>query len=114
LLRLYLAVILALTNASGIAFADPIEGYWKTMDDTFANIYACADRFCILMKTGEYEGIEIGNLKPMGNGKYNGKITAPDDGKSYEGRAQLSGNELRLSGCSLKIFCRTEIWTRMH
>jgi uncharacterized protein (DUF2147 family) len=112
-LRLPLVLILTLTSASAIANADPIEGRWATADNTVANISACADSFCILLKTGDYAGKEIGKLKFISEGKYSGEIMDPDDQKHYTGRAALKGKELKLSGCALKIFCRTEIWHRI-
>lgn len=111
--RLSFVALMVIIHTSAIAFADPIEGEWNTKDATIAKISGCADRFCIVVKTGLNAGKEIGSFKPIGEGKYEGKITDPRDDRDYTGRAVLKGNELKLSGCALKIFCQTEVWTRI-
>ncbi|BCG87091.1 hypothetical protein MesoLj113c_32010 [Mesorhizobium sp. 113-3-9] len=108
-----LSVLLAMVMAPGLAWADPIEGEWVTMDGiSIAAIHGCSDRFCIVMKSGDWPGKEIGRLKASGKGIYSGTVTDPRDEREYSGRATLKGNSLKLTGCALKIFCQTEIWSR--
>jgi uncharacterized protein (DUF2147 family) len=85
----------------GAAFADPIEGNWKTKVGDTAAIAGCGGAFCITLKTGEYAGRMIGKMTASGGGNYEGEITKPDSGKTYTGKAALSGNSLKLSGCVL-------------
>lgn len=109
---LRLSVLLAVVFAPAMALADPIEGEWKTSDTSIATINGCGDQFCIVMKTGDWPGKEIGRLKASGKGIYSGTVTDPRDEREYSGRATLKGNSLKLTGCALKIFCQTEIWSR--
>lgn len=106
-----LAFVLLIFPAS--AAADPIEGNWRTADLSIARIFGCADSFCIALETGEFAGKEIGKLKLAGEGKYTGKVVDPTDDREYTGQATLKGNELKLSGCALKIFCQTQVWSRI-
>ena len=98
---------------TGAALADPIEGNWKTKDGPIATIKACGGSVCIVMKTGDYVGKQIGKLKPDGDNEYSGTITDPKDDKTYSGSARLNGSSLSLTGCALKIFCKTQVWTRV-
>jgi uncharacterized protein (DUF2147 family) len=98
---------------TGAALADPIEGNWKTKDGPIATIKSCGESVCIVMKTGDYVGKQIGKLKPGGDNKYSGTITDPKDDKAYSGSARLNGSSLSLTGCALKIFCQTQVWTRV-
>jgi len=42
-----------------------------------------------------------------------GKVYNPDDGRTYSGSIQSTGNGLlELKGCALKIFCQTQLWRR--
>ncbi|MBN9217671.1 MAG: DUF2147 domain-containing protein [Mesorhizobium sp.] len=109
---LRLSVLLAMVLAPAMAWADPIEGEWKTADTSLATIKGCGDQFCIVMKTGDWPGKQIGQLKAAGKGTYAGTVTDPRDEKTYSGRATLNGNTLKLTGCALKIFCQTEVWQR--
>ena len=102
---------LAMLGASAAA-ADPIVGEWRTLDGTLADIGMCGGEVCIVLKTGDWPGRKIGTLKASVPGRYSGSITDPRDGRTYSGRATLSGDTLKLTGCALKIFCQTETWSR--
>ena len=97
---------------AGTAFADDIEGNWKTKDGDTAGITACGGSFCIKLKTGQYAGSSIGQMKASGAGKYKGSITKPSNGKTYTGSATLSGNSLKMTGCVLGILCESQTWSR--
>ncbi|MGB6118232.1 MAG: DUF2147 domain-containing protein, partial [Mesorhizobium sp.] len=59
-------------------------------------------------------GKNIGAMKPSGAGKYTGTITDPANDKTYKGKASLSGNTLKMSGCIAGgLICRTQNWKRM-
>ena len=99
---------------TGAALADPIEGNWKTTDGDTAAIAGCGGRFCITLKTGEYAGRKIGQMNASGGGSYEGEITKPSNGKTYSGKAKLSGNSLKLSGCVLGgLICESQTWGRL-
>ncbi|MBX3568641.1 MAG: DUF2147 domain-containing protein [Rhizobiaceae bacterium] len=102
-----------MTALSGAAFADDIEGNWRTADGPTAGIGACGSSFCITLKSGKFAGKQIGRLKSDGGGSYSGTITDPKDDKTYSGSATVSGTKLKLTGCALKIFCKSQSWTRL-
>jgi uncharacterized protein (DUF2147 family) len=94
--RLSLAIA-ALVLATGAAYADPIEGNWKTQSGETAAISG-GGSFTIVLKTGKYAGKRIGSLKSSGANKYAGTITDPADDKTYSGSARLSGSTLKMTG----------------
>ena len=102
----------ALLLAAGTAYADPIEGNWKTQSGETAAISGGAS-FSIVLKTGKHAGKRIGSMKATGGGKYAGSITDPADDKTYSGSARLSGSTLKMTGCALKVFCKTQTWRKM-
>ena len=97
----------------GAAYADPIEGDWKTDKGSIAGISSCGGAFCIKLKTGEHAGKSIGKFTASGGNKYSGSITGPADDKAYKGKATLSGNSLKMQGCVLGgLICRSQNWKR--
>ncbi|PZR34554.1 DUF2147 domain-containing protein [Caulobacter segnis] len=44
-----------------------------------------------------------------------GKVYNPDDGGTYSGTIELIGeNQLKLKGCIVAPFCKTQVWTRLR
>lgn len=99
-------------SSSSFAFADAIQGNWKTQSGETAKISKCGGSFCITLKTGKYSGQRIGKMKASG-GKYVGTITDPADNKEYSGSATVSGSNMKMTGCALKIFCKTQSWKKL-
>ncbi|MCQ0987181.1 DUF2147 domain-containing protein [Jiella marina] len=97
--------------ASTATSAASIEGTWRTASGATAQIAACGNAYCTTILTGEHKGKRIGRMAGSGN-SYSGEITDPANGKTYSGTAEVSGNSLKLTGCALKIFCRSQTWTR--
>jgi uncharacterized protein (DUF2147 family) len=97
--------------ATQVSAAEAIEGNWKTLVGDTARIASCDKGFCITLANGKFAGKQIGHMQGAG-GLYNGQITDPKDDKTYEGSAAVTGNALKLQGCVLKIFCKTQIWVR--
>jgi uncharacterized protein (DUF2147 family) len=98
--------------ATAALAAEPIEGKWKNGPVEIIAVAACGDGFCLTMTTGEYAGQSIGKLKGSGM-DYAGEITDPGNKKTYSGTGTVDGKILKLKGCALKIFCRTESWNRL-
>ena len=94
------------------AVADQIEGNWKTQSGETAKIGKCGSSFCITLKTGKYAGQRIGKMKASG-GKYTGTVTDPADNKTYSGSASVAGSNMKLTGCALKVFCKTQKWKNL-
>ena len=65
--KLSLAVAATLIMA-GAAWADPIEGNWKTASGATAAISGSGS-FSITLKTGKHAGKTIGSFKSTGEGK---------------------------------------------
>lgn len=97
---------------AGAALADPIEGRWQTEDGPVAAIAACGAVFCIT-GTGKDADKKAGQMTANGDGTYGGTLTRPKNGKTYQGKAVLSGNSLKVSGCILGgLLCETQTWHR--
>lgn len=40
-------------------------------------------------------------------------MTDPRDERTHQGRAVIDGSTLKLTGCALKIFCKSQVRTRV-
>jgi uncharacterized protein (DUF2147 family) len=97
---------------AGAAYADPIEGNWRT-DSGETVAIAGGGSFTITVKTGKHAGKRIGTFNADGGGKYSGQITDPKTDKTYTGKASLSGNALKMSGCVFGgLICQSQNWKR--
>ncbi len=99
--------------SAGAAFADPIEGNWRTQSGDNATISSCGGSFCIKLTSGEYAGKQIGKITANGANKYKGKVTDPADDKTYSGSATLNGKSLDMTGCVLAVICKTQKWSKL-
>ena len=98
---------------AGAAYADPIEGNWKTQSGATAAITG-GGPFTITLKSGKHSGKRIGSFNASGGDKYTGKITDPETDKTYSGKASLSGNSLSMSGCVLGgLICKSQKWSKL-
>lgn len=112
--RTVLLAAAAIALSAGAAFADPIEGNWKTKSGNTAEIAQCGNAFCITLKTGEHAGKQIGKMEAQGGGRYSGKVTDPAEDKTYNGKGRLSGDSFTMKGCVLGgLICRGETWKRL-
>ena len=115
---------------AGSAFADPVEGLWKTKPDDNGNfghiqIKPCGPAFCgTLVKSFDSAGKDmkspnvgkriIWDMMAKGDGAYaDGKVWSPDRDKTYNSKMQLSGNGLAIKGCVLGICRDGGTWTRV-
>lgn len=111
--KLGLAVAAAMLFA-GTAFADPIEGSWKTASGETAAIASCGGAFCITLKSGKFAGKRIGKMEANGSNKYSGEVTDPREDKTYSGKVTLSGTSLNMKGCVLGgLICKGETWSKL-
>lgn len=126
--RVALTAILAFV--AGTAFADPVEGIWKTKPDDNGNyghvhVKPCGPAFCgTLIKAFDGAGKEmksdnvgkriIWDMMAEGDGAYgDGKVWSPDRDKTYNSKMKLQGNGLAISGCVLGICRDGGTWTRV-
>ena len=55
------------------------------------------------------------DMKPSGAGKWSGSAFNPEDGKTYSGTMNLSGDTLTTAGCVMGgLICRSVKWNRMN
>ncbi|QPC87248.1 DUF2147 domain-containing protein [Mesorhizobium sp. NBSH29] len=114
MLRIASLAAVATMMMAGAAYADPIEGNWKTQTGATAAIVGCGGSYCITLRSGPHNGKKIGTMKPAGGGKYAGKITDPANDKTYSGKATLSGSSLSMSGCVLGgLICKSQNWSKL-
>ncbi|KQR70848.1 hypothetical protein ASG25_03270 [Rhizobium sp. Leaf384] len=92
--------------------AEPIVGNWKTANGETAAIESCGGSFCITVKTGKHAGKKIGTLSGSGE-SYTGEVTDPNNDKTYSGSAAVTGSQLKLKGCVLKVLCKSQTWSRL-
>ncbi|KMK67961.1 DUF2147 domain-containing protein [Puniceibacterium sp. IMCC21224] len=121
-------LIAGLVLAAGTAAADPAEGVWKTQPDdgsyAYVGLKPCGANICgtidrTFNASGEYRSENIGktlviDMAPSGNGNYKGKVWRPSNNKIYQGKMQLDGNTLQLSGCVAGgLLCSKQTWSRV-
>lgn len=114
--------------AATAAAADPIEGLWQTQPDegsyAHVKIGKCGSAYCgtitrTFKGSTEYKADSVGmqivkNMAPQGGGKYKGKVLRPADGKVYRGKAAVTGNRMKLSGCVAGgLICKSQTWARL-
>jgi uncharacterized protein (DUF2147 family) len=106
-----IAAATVLAGGVNMAFADPIEGVWlRPSTKTLVRYASAGGQFCGTVLEGKYKGQSIGCMSG-GNGTYNGKVVALDEGKTYTGKAKVTGNVMKLQGCVFGI-CKGEDWQR--
>lgn len=129
----------ALTLMSGSAFAADVTGLWATpTNGGQVEISRCGNSLCGKLVTSEHikadpavkdaknkdesqRGRTLKNLQMLydftgGPTKWTGgKVYNPDDGGTYSGTIeQLSDNQLKLKGCIVAPFCKTQVWNRVR
>jgi len=126
--KIILGMVAAVALA-GAAFADPLEGMWRTVPDDNGNsgliqVAPCGSTLCgTLIRAFDSSGNEmaspnvgrqiISETVAQGGGAYRGKVWSPDRDKTYNSRLQLNGDTLSVSGCVLGICRDGGTWTRV-
>lgn len=123
-----IAALAAILFCAGAAYADPVEGSWKTeVDDgnyAIISMKTCGAKLCgtiarTFNSAGEFKSEVIGrqlvwDMVPEGGGAYgDGKIWRPSNDKVYRSKMKLSGNSLKVSGCFGPV-CLGQHWTRVQ
>ncbi len=118
--KLALGIAMALGLATA-AFADPLEGTWRTAPDDNGNtgliqVGKCGDKLCgTLVKAFDSSAAEMASKNVgrriiwdtvnTGDGVYKGRLYSPDRDKEYKSKLVLEGNRLSVSGCII-LGCR--------
>lgn len=111
-----------------VASAEPIEGLWQTQPDegafAFVQVKPCGPAYCghitrTFKGKEEYKSPNLGmqiviDMVPQGGGAYKGKVKRPADGKIYNGKASVSGDQMKLAGCVAGgLICKNQSWVRL-
>lgn len=57
----------------------------------------------------------FGDMEQKNSKKWVGSLYNPEDGKTYSGSLEIVGaNTLKLQGCFLVIFCKSDTWKRKN
>ncbi|MDG1408844.1 MAG: DUF2147 domain-containing protein [Octadecabacter sp.] len=123
-----LLTLAATVGFAGAAFADPLEGNWRTPTDDNGNsgivqVAPCGAALCgTLIQSFDSSGAQMASANigrqiifdtiSSGGGEYRGRVWSPDRDKTYNSRLQLNGNTLSVSGCVLGICRDGGTWTR--
>ena len=105
------ALAALIVGAGAASAAEPVVGSWRTASGEVAKIAPCGGAYCITLQSGKFKGRQIGRMSGSG-GSYSGEITDPAADKTYAGSAKVTGASMKLTGCALKIFCKSQTWTR--
>jgi len=121
------------------AFAADVTGLWQTpTNGGQVEIARCGNSLCGKLVSSNHirenpalkdvknkdESQRVRTLKNLqmlydftgGPAKWTGgKVYNPDDGGTYSGTIELiSENQLKLKGCIVAPFCKTQVWTRLR
>lgn len=129
----------ALALLAAPAFAADVTGVWQTpTNGGQVEIARCGNSLCGKLLSSNHirenpalkdvknkdESQRVRTLKNLqmlydftgGPTKWTGgKVYNPDDGGTYAGTIELIGdNQLKLKGCIVAPFCKTQVWTRLR
>ncbi|MCY6380794.1 DUF2147 domain-containing protein [Hoeflea prorocentri] len=128
-MKRFVSTVLILVFASAASAAD-INGVWQTQPAKDGNylqvtIEPCAANLCGIISgafTSDHKSVSgykdigkqmIWDMKPNGPGKWDGgKIWSPENDVTADGKLELDGEKLEVSGCKGPI-CRSQDWTRV-
>ncbi|MCA0399797.1 MAG: DUF2147 domain-containing protein [Proteobacteria bacterium] len=115
-------MIATMLLASAPALANDLAGNWQRTDTGASRVKfsKCGDSLCgtIVWLKDANGPAKVGqrifyDMKPAGEGKWEGKAFNPEDGKTYSGKMSLSGTTLTTAGCALGgLICRSVTWAK--
>ena len=106
------ATLVGTVIATPAAAAEPIVGKWRRNNGTLIRFSGSGSNYCGTVLSGKYKGRSIGCMKGKG-ASYRGTINVLDEGKKYTGKARVTGNSMKLSGCVLGgLVCKGETLRR--
>ncbi len=109
-----LPIIALVAPLGGLAaHAGELDGRWTTATGGTVSMYRGCGTYCGKVIGGEHNGKLILKISGSG-GTYSGTvIDVNDDDKEYSGKLTLqSANKIKLKGCTLAIFCKTQYWRK--
>jgi len=126
---LFLAFTTAFGSTPGHA-AEPVGTWLSQSGETTVRIAPCGAALCGTVVWVKGGGTDKMNPDPAKTGRplvgiqmiydvaksgsgYKGSLYNYKDGNTYTGKLQmLNDNRLKLSGCRLSVFCRSQTWTK--
>lgn len=114
--------------------ADPSGTWLSESGETRVRIARCGGAYCgtIIGVKGEARDVNnpdpaqksrplvgvqmISDIRPTGDGGFQGALYNPKDGKTYSGKMRLKdAAALELSGCVMGgLICRSQTWTKVN
>jgi uncharacterized protein (DUF2147 family) len=114
--------LLALAFWATPAGAQQATGLWlRENGASHVRIAPCGDALCgfVAWVKDPERASEIGlkvfyDMKPAGDGTWEGQAFNPEDQKTYTGKMVLEGDGLKTSGCVFGgLICKSVNWTRL-
>ena len=104
-------LVMCLPAAASAALAEShATGVWRMANGKVTvHLAPCGSNLC-----GTVIGLTIlSNLKPSGDGRWNGTIYNPDDGNTYKSKLRLqNANMMKVEGC-VSVFCKSMKFIRV-
>ncbi|PZO91272.1 MAG: DUF2147 domain-containing protein [Sphingomonas sanxanigenens] len=137
------ALTVLAAGLAGLALATPVAaadvgGRWLTPTGATIETYSCGNALCGRIVTSEglrknpdmrdtknsnaslrsrpVKGLVMLSGFTGGPSKWSGgQVYNPQDGRTYSGSVELTApDKLKLTGCALAIFCKSQEWKRVN
>lgn len=119
-----LAAAFMLAAFTAPALAQDVTGTWaRENGESRVRFAKCGEAICgtvVWLKNPAESKSKVGqrvffDMKPNGANTWAGKAFNPEDGKTYSGKMNLSGNALTTAGCVAGgLICRSVSWSRAN
>ncbi|MFT4098532.1 MAG: DUF2147 domain-containing protein [Rhodoblastus sp.] len=112
-----------LAFAAPAAAADIVGTWMRSNGESRIRMAPCGGAVCgsiSWLKTPGKGDAKVGqqvffDMKPDGSGGWAGSAFNPEDGKTYAGKATVSGSNMTTKGCVLGgMICKSVSWTRVN
>lgn len=123
------AALVAAATFAMPAQAEVAKGLWATQPDDkgqigHVRIRDCGASLCgTIVKAFDQSGAEINTknvgkqivsgMKPASSGVYEGRVLVPILGQTVNGKMEVDGSRMKLTGCLVGI-CRERVWTKIR
>jgi uncharacterized protein (DUF2147 family) len=121
--KIFLIVLVLAFAPMSSAFAADVLGEWARDDGRGSVRFTrCGNAVCgtTTAKSDPNGPGKIGqqvffDMKPSGEGVWQGTAFNPDDGRQYSGKMSLAGDRLTTAGCALGgLICKSVTWRKIR
>jgi uncharacterized protein (DUF2147 family) len=122
-MKVFRTALVAMTLMAGPAMAAEIVGTWqRDSGESRVRFTPCGAGFCGVvtwLKDPATASSKVGqrvfyDMKPDGEG-WTGNAFNPEDGKTYTGKATVSGGSMTTKGCVFGgLICKSVSWSRVN